>query len=203
MSNKFDESFEQAMDRYSITTESSQFKIPHNRERTGGLTPGDRIKFVEGILKSDWFKSQPSNVQEIVKELHDGDLNLFVDGIDESNSETGAGVNAIIARELAPGFQCPSSMVTLPAELCEMLASTGDRATAPIPDSWRGPERVTIKPELVNLTTEDDTPDTPENQTRKADDGKGKLHKTDQTLPDKNIPGAKGGTYTSNYLPKG
>ena len=203
MSNKFDESFEQAMDRYSITTESSQFKIPHNRERTGGLTPGDRIKFVEGILKSDWFKSQPSNVQEIVKELHNGDLNLFVDGIDESNSETGTGVNAIIARELAPGFQCPSSKVTLPAELCEMLASTGDRATAPIPDSWRGPERVTIKPELVNLTTEDDTPDTPENQTGKADDGKGKLHKTDQTLPGKNIPGAKGGTYTSNYLPKG
>tara|TARA_B110000495_G_scaffold155235_1_gene138527 strand:+ start:4567 stop:5178 length:612 start_codon:yes stop_codon:yes gene_type:complete len=202
MSNKFNESYKHAMKRFSLTTEGSNVLIPHNRERTGGLTPGDRIKFVENILSSKWFKSQPGNVQEMVKELHTGDLNLFVDGIDSTVGPTdaGRGIHAIIARELAPGFQCPDTKITLPAELCEMLASTGDRATAPIPDSWRGPERVTIKPEPVNMSTEE-VADSPEEQTLKADDGTGKLVDSDHKLPEKNIPGKKGGSYTQSYMP--
>lgn len=202
MSNKFNESYKQAMARFELTTEGSNAKIPQNRERTGGVIPGDRIKFVENILSSKWFKAQPNNVQELVKELHNGDLNLFVDAIDSTGNDTeaGRGIHAVIARELAPGFQCPHSQVTLPAELVEMLASMGDRHQAPIPDSWRGPERVTIKPEPVKLES-DDVADSPEEQTTKADDGKGKLHKTDNSLPEKNTPGQKGGSYTSNYLP--
>lgn len=202
MSDKFNESYKQAMARFVLATEGSNAKVPQNRERTGGVIPGDRVKFIENILSSKWFRSQPSNVQELVKELHDGDLNLFVDAIDSTGNETeaGRGIHAVIARELAPGFQCPYSKVTLPAELVEMLASTGERAGAPIPDSWRGPERVTIKPEPVKLES-DDVADSPEDQTTKADDGKGKLQETDHSLPDKNVPGQKGGTYTSNYLP--
>jgi len=113
MSNKFNESYKQAMARFVLTTEA---KISHNRERTGGVIPGDRVKFIEKILSSKWFKSQPNNVQELMKELHNGDLNLFVDGIDSTGSDEagGRGIHAIIARELAPGFQCPHSQVTVP-----------------------------------------------------------------------------------------
>lgn len=197
MSNKFNESFNREMNRFSNITESSQFKIPHNRERTGGISPGDRIKFVENILGSDWFKGQSENIQQIVKELHEGDLNLFVDSIYGENDD----IRAVIARELAPGLQCPHSKVELPSNLCEFLAPGGERAGAPIPDSWRGPENVTIKPEPVVLASED-IPDSPEDQTHKADDGTGSLTDADHTLPEKDIPGAKGGTYTVDYLPK-
>lgn len=200
MSNKFNESFNREMSRFKLTESSTQFRIPHNRERSGGVTPGDRVKFTDNILSSEWFKSQPDNIKQIVKELHEGDLNLFVDGVDGYDGSES--LKAIIARELAPGFQDPNSKITIPTELCEVLASTGDRATAPIPDSWRGPERVTIKPEPVKPFSED-VPDSPEEQTLKADDGTGKLHETDHELGDKNTPGQKGGTYTSNYMPKG
>lgn len=195
MSSKFNESFAREMKRFEIVDESTQFRVPHNRERTGGLTPGDRVKFVENILSSDWFKQQPSSVQDIVKELHEGDLNLFVDGVTGEHDD----ISAVIARELAPGMQCPYSKIELPANLCEFLAPGGERAGAPIPDSWRGPERVTIKPEPVSLATEE-VPDSPENQTRKADDGTGKLHEVDGKLPEKNTPGQKGGNYTMDYM---
>lgn len=199
MNSKFNESFTREMNRFQIANESTQFRIPHNRERTGGLTPGDRVKFSEKIISSDWFKSQPENVQEIVRELHDGDLNLFVD---EVHGESGEGdkINVVIARELAPGFQCQNSKVTLPANLCEFLGLAGERAGAPIPDSWRGPERVTIKPEPVKMESEE-VANSPEEQTNKTDHGDCKLSDTELTLTDKNIPGQKGGTYTSNYLP--
>jgi hypothetical protein len=199
MSNKFNESFEREMKRFEVVDESTQFRIPHNRERTGGLQPGDRVKFVENILSSEWFKSQPQEVQSLVKELHDGDLNLFVDGVTGEHDN----ISAVIARELAPGFQCPNSKIELPANLCEVLATTGDRATAPVPDSWRGPERVTIKPEPVKPLNEEEVADSPENQTLKADDGSGKLKDTDHSLPEKDTAGAKGGSYTTNYMPRG
>jgi hypothetical protein len=195
MSNKFNESFTREMNRFTIVDEStSSAKIPFNRERTGGLTPGDRIKFAENILSSEWFKNQPDNVRQLVKELHDGDLNLFVDGVSGADDD----IRVIIARELAPGFQCPHK-VELPSNLCEFLASTGNRAEAPIPDSWRGPERVTIKPELVKPVGED-VADSPEEQTLKADDGKGKLQDVDASLPEKDTPGSKGGDYTVDYM---
>ena len=194
MSDNFNKQFNKQMARF---TESTQFRIPHNRERTGGLTPGDRVKFSDNIMSSEWFKAQSDNIKELVKELHDGDLNLFVDGVHGKNGDSS--IEVVIARELAPGFQCPNSKVSLPAELCEFLGSTGERAAAPIPDSWRGPERVTIKPELVKPFSEE-VPDSPENQTLKADDGTGKLTDTDHTLPEKDTPGAKGGSYTSNYM---
>lgn len=197
MSNRFNESFNKQMLRFSNINESSQFRIPHNRERTGGLTPGDRVQFVDSIMSSEWFKSQPSNIQELVKELHDGDLNLFVDGISGEDDN----INCVIARELAPGFQCPNSKLELPANLCEFLGSTGSRAEAPIPDSWRGPERVTIKPEPVQSLNEDDVADSPENQTLKADAGDCKLSSTDHKLPEKDTAGNKGGSYTTNYMP--
>lgn len=200
MSNKFNESFNREMSRFQINENSTQFRIPHNRERAGGVVPGDRIKFSDNILSSEWFRSQPENIQHIVKELHEGDLNLFVDGVDGYDGSDN--IKAIIARELAPGFQCPNSKVTVPTELCEVLASTGDRATAPIPDSWRGPERVTIKPEPVKPLSED-IPNNPENQTLKADDGSGKLQSIDHEMTDKNVPGQSGGNYTSNYMPSG
>lgn len=196
MNDQFNESFKKQMSRF---VESTQFKIPHNRERTGGLTPGDRIKFIDKILSSEWFNSQPENVKDIVKELHEGDLNLFVDGVEGNDGDSN--IEVVIARELAPGFQCPHSKVKLPAALCEFLSSTGERATAPIPDSWRGPERVTIKPEPVKPFDEE-VADSPEDQTSKADDGTGKLSDIDRDLPDSNTPGAKGGNYTSNYLPE-
>lgn len=195
MIDSFNESYKKQMTRF---VESTQFKIPHNRERTGGLTPGDRIKFTDNILTSEWFKNQPVNVQDIVKELHEGDLNLFVDGVQGNDDNND--IQVVIARELAPGFQCPHSKVTLPANLCEFLQSTGERALAPIPDSWRGPERVTIKPEPVKPLDEE-IADSPEEQTLKADDGTGKLVETDHELADSNTPGAKGGNYTSNYMP--
>lgn len=200
MSNKFNESFERELARFQLTENSTQFRVPHNRERTGGVTPGDRVKFVDNVLSSEWFKSQPEQIKQIVKELHDGDLNLFVDGVD--GYEGGDKISAIIARELAPGFQDPNSKITIPAELCEVLATTGDRASAPIPDSWRGPERLTIKPEPVKPLSEE-VPDSPENQTLKADDGSGKLQSTDHKLSNKNVPGQSGGSYTSNYMPRG
>lgn len=194
MSDNFNKQFNKQMSRF---TESTQFRIPHNRERTGGLTPGDRVKFNDSIMSSEWFKGQSDNIKELVKELHDGDLNLFVDGVHGKDGDSS--IEVVIARELAPGFQCPNSKVTLPAELCEFLGSTGERAAAPIPDSWRGPERVTIKPEIVKPLSEE-IPDSPENQTLKADDGTGKLADTDHTLPEKDTPGTKGGSYTSNYI---
>lgn len=195
MNNKFNESFTKEMERFKIVDESSQFRVPHNRERTGGLTPGDRVKFVDNIVTSEWFREQPESIQQIVKELHDGDLNLFVDSVTGDYND----VSAVIARELAPGMQCQYSKVEIPANLCEFLAPSGERAGAPIPDSWRGPEKVTIKPEPVNITNED-VPDHPENQTTKADDGTGKLHDIDNTLPEKDVPGSSGGNYTQNYM---
>jgi len=199
MSNRFNESFAREMARFKVVDESTQFRIPHNRERTGGLHPGDRIKFVENILSSEWFKNQTPEVQSLVKELHEGDLNLFVDGVTGEMDNT----SAVIARELAPGFQCPNSKIELPANLCEVLDTTGNRASSPVPDSWRGPERVTIKPEPVKPLNEEEVADSPENQTLKADDGSGKLKDTDHSLPEKDTAGAKGGNYTTNYMPRG
>lgn len=199
MSNKFNESFEREMKRFEVVDESTSFRIPHNRERTGGVQPGDRVKFSEKILSSDWFKQQPASVQELVKEMNDGDLNLYIDSVTGEADE----ITAVIARELAPGFQCPHSKIEIPSNLCEVLDTTGNRATSPIPDSWRGPERVTIKPEPVKSLNEDEVADSPENQTLKADDGSGKLKDTNHSLPEKDTAGAKGGSYTTNYMPRG
>lgn len=199
MSNKFNESFAREMKRFEVVDESTQFRVPHNRERTGGVYPGDRIKFKENITSSDWFKNQIPGVQELVKELRDGDLNLYIDSVTGEHDN----VSAVVARELAPGLQCPHSKIEIPASLCEVLDTTGNRATSPIPDSWRGPERVTIKPEPVKPLNEEEVADSPENQTLKADDGSGKLKDTDHSLPEKDTAGAKGGSYTTNYMPKG
>lgn len=195
--NKFDESYDKHLSKYALK-ESTQFKIPDSREKAGGIIPGDRIKFIENILRSDWFGKQEEHVQQLVKELHDGDLNLFVDELYGESDD----IKLVVTRELAPGMQCPNSKVTLPKNLCELLGKRGDRHEAPIPDSLRGPERVTIKPEIVPAISnmEEEVADSPENQTLKADDGTNKLVKTDHTLPDKDIPGQKGGTYTVNYM---
>ena len=198
MSNKFNESFAREMKRFEVVDESTQFRVPHNRERTGGVHPGDRIKFKENITSSDWFKNQIPGVQELVKELHDGDLNLYIDSVTGEHDN----VSAVIARELAPGLQCPHSKIEVPANLCEVLDTTGNRATSPVPDSWRGPERVTIKPEPVKPLNEDEVADNPENQTLKADDGSGKLKDIDHSLPEKDTAGSKGGSYTTNYMPR-
>ena len=198
MNDKFNESFNKQMSRFSNLTEAHSSRIPDNRARTGGFHPGDRIQFSDSISTSDWYKAQAADIQQLVQELRDGDLNLFVDDVHGEADD----VKLVVTRELAPGLQCPHSKVELPSTLCELLGSTGSRAEAPIPDSWRGPERVTIKPEPVKPFDEE-VADSPENQTLKADDGSGKLVDTDHTMTDKNTPGAKGGTYTMDYMPKG
>lgn len=202
MKDQFNESFSKLIEKYAIVEENTRgSQLPDNREMTGGYRPGDRIKFTDGVLTSEWFKNQNELTQEITKELHEGDLNLFVDKLISNLGEDGRGFEVVVSRELAPGMLDPNTKISIPTELCEYLQTGAERAAAPIPDSWRGPERVTIKPEPVKPIEEDDVVDSPAGQTMHSDDGTGKLVPGDRKLTDKNTPGSKGGNYTINYLP--
>ena len=202
MSSKFNNSFKNAFEKYSIYSENTRSaQLPDNREMTGGYRPGDRIKFTDNVLSSEWYKNQNTLTQEIVKELHEGDLNLFVDKLISNLGEDGRGFEVVISRELAPGMLDPNTKISIPTELCEFLQTGAERAAAPIPDSWRGPERVTIKPEPVKPIEEEEAIDTPSSQTNMSDDGTGTLKDGDRELTNKHTPGSKGGNYTVNYLP--
>jgi len=202
MNDKFNTTYQNVLKTYQVNESTHASKIPDNREQTGGLLPGDRIKFTDNILSSEWYKNQNPQTQHIVQELHDGDLNIFVDKLTSNLGEDGRGFEVVVSRELAPGFMDPAK-VSIPSQLCEFLATGGDRATSPVPDSWRGPERVTLKPEPVAPypTMDEEVDDQREQQTKKSDDGSGKLIDGDREFTDKNVPGQKGGTYTQNYMP--
>ena len=159
------------------------YGAPTTREHSGGFASGDRVALLGNVASSDWFKNQPEHTQEKIKEVAGSDLNIFVTEVKvhEGSSEPGANMHYLtIAQELAPGVLNQDAQLSIPCNLCEFLAPPNERAQAPIPDSWRGNERVTIKPEPVKLVGEDEA--------------------GDRSLPEKDTPGQKGGSYTSDYM---
>jgi len=177
------------------------------REQSGGFNVGDRVALAGNITSSDWFKNQPSNLQEKIKEVAGSDLNIFVHEVkfsEGNQADLGVpGFTVRLTQELAPGVLDQASQLVVPTKLCEFLAPSSERAQAPIPDSWRGNERVTIKPEPVKLVGEEDNVSPPLPQTMKSDDGTGKLVDGDRSLPEKDTPGQPGGSYTGDYMNMG
>jgi hypothetical protein len=191
MNKRFDELYESALQRFT----------------RGGFLTGDYVKFIDNVLKDEWFESQASNVKDNIKKLAESDLNLRVSAvktlrpsIQSGNVEmSGTEFNVDITQETAPGLY--TSFATVPAKI--LVHKDYGVNLGPIPDSLKGKTPINIKPEEMA----DNVSNT---QQKLSDDGKGKLVKGDRELLNKQIKidhntvdtksAVKNSTY--KYLPK-
>lgn len=199
MEKKFIKLFEAAISRYT----------------RGGFLTSDRVKFVDTVLKNDFFKDQPESIKNAVKDLIDSGLNLRVKNVKSfapavmgagNPDNFGYGFTIEVVPETAPGRFDYNKAVTVPANL---LVHQNDYPNLPpVPDQFKYDNKVQIEPKEVKLP---DTGNylTPQKQTRFSDVG-GKMQPGDRELADKNIKipavPAEGqrdpAAYTAMYLPK-
>ena len=113
MSNKFDLIVETALKRY----QGPNFLI------------GDRVKFIEGLERHDWWRAQPALKQERLKEMVESKDNIRVSAVKAqrpATAQTGHfqdvdGFYVDIVREAAPGLFMSSQVFTVPHDLIELI----------------------------------------------------------------------------------
>lgn len=166
------------------------------RYQGGSFLTGDVVKIKEDALTHEWTKAQSSNIIEKIKQFMEGDLHLRVSSVQAKRPAVSGSVqqdNQVdeyfcdIVQEIAPGRW--HEFITVPAHILE--ENNPDDINLPdIPDSMKYDDGTHIKPEEVDNKGEpsgDFT--TPHSQTNYADDGKGKLVKTNWRMPEENAPG--------------
>jgi hypothetical protein len=169
------------------------------RNTNGGLLVGDNIRFVNGYKTKEDYKSLPDNVKKHIDILAKSDLNLFITNIKTSypSSYTASELNRSdcfkieIAQELAPGLLDRQNKVTV---CCSLIEPINNYPNLPkIPDSVKRVEKINMKPVPVTAEENEETVNSPHNQTSKAQQGE-KLKETERYLPTKNtvIPNVTG-----------
>lgn len=186
------------------------------RYTRGGFLANDVVKFVDNVLRNDFFKSQPDSMKGAVKDLMDCGLNLRVKNVKSYRPAVmGAGnpdYNGVeftveIVPELAPGRFDYQRSVTVPASL--LVHQDFYPNLPPVPDKFKYDNKVQISPKEVEIKT-DKVPFSATQQTRMSDLGNNKLSAGNRELTDTNIkipsePVASQkdpATYTAGYLPK-
>lgn len=186
-----------------------------SRYNRGGFLTSDRVKFVDGVLRNDFFKNQPDSVKDAVKSLIDSGLNLRVKNVKSflpatmgaGNSDyNGYSFNIEIVPEIAPGLFDVNKTVVVPSNL--LVHQNDGINLPPVPDQFKYNNNVKIAPEEPKIA---DTNNflTPKHQTHNSDVN-GKMVAGDRELGDKNIkiPAAPAvnqkdpAAYTAMYLPK-
>jgi len=185
-----------------------------SRYTRGGFLTSDRIKFVDNVLKNDFFLKQPESIKKAVEGLINSGLNLRVRNVKSAMpavmgagnpDDFGYGFSIEVVPELAPGLFDVKNAVTVPANL---LSHQNDYPNLPpIPDHQKYDAKVQIEPKEVKIA-DDKTMLTPRSKTHQSDVG-GKLVAGDRELNNVNtsIPAspAEGqkdpATYTAQYLP--
>jgi hypothetical protein len=187
-----------------------------SRYNRGGFLTSDRVKFVDGVLKNDFFKNQPDTIKTAVKSLIDSGLNLRVKNVKSAMPAVmGAGnpdnfgysFSIEVVPEIAPGRFDYNRTVVVPANF---LSHQNDGINLPpVPDQFKYDNKVQIEPTEIELH---DTKNhyTPQQQTHMSDLGNKKLAAGDRELADKNtvIPSSPAvghkdpASYTAQYLPK-
>ena len=144
MSKKFDVIIEGYMDRYQNNT----FAI------------GDRVKLIDSYLGHDWVKKQAAFKIERLKEMVDSGDYIRVSAVKSLKPVTAESghfevvyvVYCDVVREKAPGLY--TLTMTLPQELLEPT-DDGVNISGPTPDSQIKQDPSNIKPEEVNLGTDE------------------------------------------------
>jgi len=186
-----------------------------SRYNRGGFLTSDRVKFIDNVLRNDFFKNQPDSVRDAVKGLIDSGLNLRVKNVKSyfptamgagNTDYNGYSYTVEIVPEIAPGRFDVNKTVVVPASL---LTHQNDGVNLPpVPDQFKYNNNVKIKPEEPEIA---DTKNylTPKQQTHNSDVN-GKMVPGDRELGDKNVKipsspaeGQKDpAAYTAMYLPK-
>jgi hypothetical protein len=147
MNKKYNQIFESTLERF----------------KQGGLLTGDLVKFRSNALTNDWVKKQLPNMVDKIKEFIESDKNIRVSAVKALRPAVAGAVQSNeqvddwycdVTQEEAPGLFL--NFLTVPLELLEQIDTEGN--LAPIPDSQKhdpNDERVTIKPEEVNLPKQD------------------------------------------------
>tara|TARA_Y100000310_G_scaffold281194_1_gene301520 strand:- start:139 stop:702 length:564 start_codon:yes stop_codon:yes gene_type:complete len=161
----------------------------------------DRVKFIGNYLQHEWTRKQPGLKVDRLKELVESGHNIRISAIKTNRpvtAQTGhfEAVDDIwydIVREEAPGLY--TQVFTVPQEMLELIDDYPNEA--PIPDSLRRDDNSNIKPEQVNIQSEDDMIG-PTHQTRDGQPAK-ELPDSNTTLPDTTKP-TEGESYTKQYI---
>jgi len=189
-----------------------------SRFMRGGFLTSDRVKFVDNVLKNDFFKDQPESVKAMVEELINSGVNLRVRNVKShmpavmgagNPDDFGFSFSIEIVPEIAPGRYDINKTVVVPANL---LVHQGDDVNLPpIPDKFKYDNKVNIDPKTSKdyLKGREKDPMAPFSQNYNSDVG-GKLSKGDRELKDVNvkIPASPAvdhkdpASYTAQYLPK-
>ena len=120
----------------------------------------DRVKFIDNYLQHEWTRRQPSLKVDRLKELIESGDNIRVSAVKSmrpmtatsGNFEVVDDVYYDIVREEAPGLY--TQTFTVPQNMLELIDDYPNEA--PIPDHWRRDDNSNIKPEQVNIESEDD-----------------------------------------------
>lgn len=191
---------------------NSLYETYKQKFTSGGFLYGSTVKIKDALFKSNFYKNQTQEYQDLLKSWGQSDLLLRVTGVKpvrpttqgSGNAEiTGSEFDVDITQEIAPGRY--AEYVTVPGVY---LQTYGNGINLPkIPDSLRRNDKIQIKPEVEKPEDEQQV-----QHTVTSDDGKGKLVKGDRKLLNKNIkiPAAPDvsakspsvASYTHKYLPK-
>jgi len=191
------------------------FEATLSRYTRGGFLTSDRVKFIDNVLKDEFFKNQPESIKTAVNDLINSGLNLRVRNVKSAMpavmgagnpDDYGYSFSIEIVPEIAPGTYDVNKAVTVPANL--LVHQNDGINLPPVPDKLKYDNKVQIKPEEVKIN-DDKTLLTPRSKTHMSDVS-GKLEEGDRELtnvnvqiPSKPAEGQKDpAAYTAQYLPK-
>lgn len=125
------------------------------RFQSGGIIPGDLVKFRKDVLKNDKVKTLSSQYQEMIKSITESDLNLRVGAVKSTRPSTTQNYSSWatdapydffvdVVVEYAPGLW--RDPITVPIEVLERVDTNGN--LAPVPKSLKR-EQDSTKPEKI------------------------------------------------------
>jgi hypothetical protein len=199
------------------------FEATISRFNRGGFLASDRVSFVDNVLRNDYFKKQPEELANAVKELINCGLNLRVKNIKSTFPAVGGAGNpdnfgysfaVEVAPEIAPGRLDTNKTVTVPAEL--LVRQDDGINLPPVPDSLVRKDSSYIKPKKTSDIKQEEIPFyRPHNQTHLSNvngknvEGDRELKNINVTIPSSPAVGVKDpaisgfpDSYTIAYLPK-
>lgn len=176
------------------------FEGTFTRYQGGGFLTGDLVKLKSDILKSEWASKLGQNYIEQLNKFLESDLNIRISSVktlrpqQQGSIQQDMGVGneyyADICLEEIPGKFLDFTEV--PCEFLEMI-DTGVNLS-PIADSQKRKDKTNIKPEEVDIQSDDNMFDPVVNT--KSNEGD-KHNPTSNTT----LPGATGAeSYTSKYI---
>lgn len=145
---------------------------------------GDLVKFRPNYKSCDAYTSMSSSLKKAVDELASCGLNIKVVQVGDKLSGASAGNqfktsdNYVITIAADQGGNRIYGKVTVSSDMIDKIESD-DVSLPPIPDEWKRKEKITIKPEPVQIDNN--------HITRKTDKGNGKATPTEYKLPESTV----------------